>query len=43
MPDAPISLTNDAMTTSDTVIRITWMAGSSDGGSTVLDYTVYYD
>jgi hypothetical protein len=41
--DAPISLANDPLTTTDTVIRFTWSDGSSDGGSPVIDYTVYYD
>lgn len=43
MADAPISLANDATTTTDTVIRFTWSDGSSDGGSSVIDYTVFYD
>jgi hypothetical protein len=41
--DAPISLTNDPSTTTDSVIRFTWSDGSSDGGSSVIDYTVFYD
>ena len=40
-PDAPISLANDPTTTSDTVIRITWTEGLSDGGTKVIDYSVY--
>jgi hypothetical protein len=43
VPDAPISLANDPLVTTDTVIRFTWSDGSSDGGSSVIDYTVYYD
>jgi hypothetical protein len=43
VPDAPVSLTNDPSTTIDTVIRFTWSDGASDGGSPVIDYTVYYD
>jgi hypothetical protein len=38
-----VSLTNDPTTTTDTVIRFTWADGASDGGSPVIDYTVYYD
>jgi hypothetical protein len=38
-----VSLTNDPSTTTDTVIRFTWSDGASDGGSPVIDYTVYYD
>jgi hypothetical protein len=30
------------MVTSDTQIKITWVAGA-DGGSPILDYTVFYD
>jgi hypothetical protein len=41
VPNPPI-LSNDNTTTSDTVIRITWVNGSNDG-SEILDYTVYYD
>jgi hypothetical protein len=41
--DAPISLTNDHSTTTATVIRFTWNDGSSDGGTSVIDYTIFYD
>lgn len=43
VPDAPIDLLNDGSVTSDTVIRFTWTDGASDGGSPVLDYSVYWD
>jgi len=43
VPDAPISLTNDPLVTIDTLIRFTWSEGASNGGSSVLDYDVYYD
>jgi hypothetical protein len=43
VPDAPINIANDPTTTSETTIRFTWNAGASDGGSPVLDYTVFYD
>jgi hypothetical protein len=43
VPDAPVSLTNDPLTTVDTTIRFTWADGASDGGTSVIDYTVYYD
>lgn len=43
IPDAPVNLVNDESYTTDTVIRFTWNDGASDGGSPVLDYTVYYD
>jgi hypothetical protein len=41
--DAPISLANDILTTTDTTIRFTWSDGSSDGGNAVIDYTIFYD
>ena len=43
MPDAPVNLLNDDTVTSDTVIRFTWEDGLSDGGTEILDYSVYYD
>jgi hypothetical protein len=43
VPDAPVSLTNDPSITSDLVIRFTWNDGSSNGGTVVIDYAVYYD
>jgi hypothetical protein len=43
VPDAPINLTNDSETTSDTTIRFTWSDGASDGGHSIIDYIVKYD
>lgn len=43
VPDAPISLTDDTTVTSRSVIRFTWAPAASDGGSTILSYTVTYD
>ena len=43
VPDAPVELINDDITTTDTVIRFTWKEGANNGGSPVIDYTVYYD
>ena len=43
VPDAPVSLTNDPSTTTDTQIRFTWADGASDGGTAVIDFAVYYD
>lgn len=40
---APTALTNDPTTTTDTVIRFTWTAPAYDGGSPLIDYTVYWD
>ena len=41
VPDAPV-LSNDPLVTSDTVIRLNWSV-VSDGGTTVIDYAVYYN
>jgi len=43
VPDAPINLANDPTTTTDTVIKFTWNQGVSNGGTSVIDYSVYYD
>jgi hypothetical protein len=43
VPDAPLSLTNDAIVTSRSQIRFTWQDGISNGGKPVLEYRVNYD
>jgi hypothetical protein len=43
VPDAPVTLANDPTTTTDTVIKFTWSDGASNGGTSVIDYTVFYD
>jgi hypothetical protein len=43
VPDAPINLNNDATTTDDIVIRFTWSQGASNGGASVIDYSIFYD
>jgi hypothetical protein len=43
VPDAPVSLLNDPTITSDIKIRFTWSAGTSDGGTPVIDHTIFYD
>ena len=43
VPDSPVNLVNDATTTTDTVIKFTWDEGSSNGGTSVIDYDIYYD
>jgi hypothetical protein len=43
VPDAPINLANDALTTTAAVIRFTWTEGASNGGRPVSSYSVYYD
>jgi hypothetical protein len=43
IPDAPISLANDPLTTTDTIIRFTWVDGAYNGGTSIIDYTVFYN
>jgi hypothetical protein len=43
VPDAPVSLTNDPLVTTDTTIRFTWSDGTESGGTPIIDYTVSYD
>jgi len=43
VPDAPLSLADNPVITSATVIGLTWSNGLSNGGSAVIDYRVYYD
>jgi hypothetical protein len=43
VPDSPINLANDPSTTTDKVIKFTWAEGESNGGTPVIDYTVFYD
>lgn len=42
VPDAPISLANNPAITSATRIGLTWSPGSSNGGSSVIDYTINF-
>ncbi len=43
MPDAPVSLINNAVVTSEIQIGITYSPGASNGGSAVIDFTIWYD
>lgn len=43
VPDAPISLANNALKTSATQIGLTWSPGPFNGASTVIDYRISYD
>lgn len=43
VPDAPVSLVDEVLVTSDVQIGFSWQDGASDGGAPVIDYTVYYD
>jgi hypothetical protein len=42
IPDAPLSLANDAAVTTAYQVGLTWSAGSYNGGSSVIDYQVSY-
>ncbi len=43
VPDAPVSLLNDPLITTKSVIGFTWSDGSSNGGTNVIDYRVSWD
>jgi len=43
VPDAPINLADNTVVTSKSVIGFTWSSGASDGGQSVIDYTITYD
>lgn len=43
LPDPPVNLTRDQVNTSKTQVAITWSAGPSNGGSVVIDYTIFWD
>lgn len=42
IPDAPLLVANNPSVTSATRIGLTWTAGVSSGGTSVLDYTINY-
>ena len=43
LPDAPTSFIENYLSRSATTIAFTWVEGLSDGGASVLDYTISYD
>jgi hypothetical protein len=43
VPDAPVSLADAPLVTSATQIGLTWSDGTSNGGSAIIDYRIYYD
>ena len=43
VPDAPLNLSNDPTFSTNSVIKFTWNQGLSNGGTPVIDYTIYYD
>jgi hypothetical protein len=38
LPDAPVSLANDAVTTTGYQVGLSWSDGSYNGGTAVIDY-----
>jgi hypothetical protein len=42
IPDAPLSLANNAVITTGYIIGLTWSSSSYNGGSPVIDYRVSY-
>lgn len=42
-PDAPLNLANDASTTTSSQIGLTWQEGAENGGSSVIDYSLFFD
>lgn len=42
-PDAPVSLANDPAVTLGTQIGLTWLDGTSNGGTIILDYKIWSD
>jgi titin len=43
LPGIPTAVTRDEALTSQTQVSFTWSAPSSNGGSPVIDYTIYWD
>lgn len=43
IPDAPINLVDNTSVTSRSVISFSWTPAASDGGTSVIDYTILYD
>lgn len=43
VPDAPIGLARDSLTTTTNQIGLLWNAGTSNGGQPILDYRIWYD
>lgn len=43
MPDAPVSLLDNSVVTSDSVAAFTWSDGVSHGGAPIIDYKIEYD
>lgn len=42
VPNAPINLSNNPSVTSATKVGLTWNAGTNNGGTAIIDYTINY-
>jgi len=42
-PDAPVGLIEDAPYRGRTQIGLKWSPGASNGGTSIIDYTLFYD
>ena len=42
LPDSPINLANNAAVTTAGVVGLNWDDGAYDGGSPIIDYTIYF-
>ena len=42
-PAAPVSLSNNPLVTTSSVIGLTWSAGATNGGTPVIDYRISWD
>jgi hypothetical protein len=43
VPNAPVGLANNPSVTLATQIGLTWADGISNGGTTIIDYQIWYD
>ena len=43
VPDAPINFVNVPSITRDTVIGLSWQDGLSNGGTSIIDYEIFFD
>ena len=43
VPDAPVNVANNPLVTNTSRVGIVWSAGSSNGGTAVIDYRVSWD
>jgi len=43
VPDAPVTIANNAALTNSVQIGLTWADGVYNGGVPILDYLIFYD